>query len=213
MSYYKGLIKNLKRNRIRFILFTLISFIVFLSCGRKSFSNEEEMWNYLNNEENGYKQEKTINGVTYSLLYKPTDLMVNQELGSGQETIKKLREKYTKQIYFVLTMSKNGQELLNSATGSREEFGAMVNQLAFQMNDKVHLYTPKKDTLELLDFIYPRMYGMSGNTSMLFVFPKDEKCVKEDYLNFTIEDLGFYTGEVKFKILTKKIINEPKLSF
>ena len=43
------------------------------------------------------------------------------------------------------------------------------------------------------------MYGMGGATTMLFIYPKDQKYLNDEYLNFTIEDLGIYTGEVKFK--------------
>lgn len=88
----------------------------------------------------------------------------------------------------------------------------MVNQLAFGMKDKVYMYTQSKDTLEMTDFIYPRMYGMSSATTIMFVYPRDKDALKEDYINFTIEDLGMYTGEVKFKIELKKLITEPKLN-
>ena len=87
----------------------------------------------------------------------------------------------------------------------------MVNQLAFGMGQKVNIFSQEKDTLTLLDFVYPRMYGMSRSTDILFVYPRTKQDLKHDYLNFTIEDLGLYTGEVKFKIPTKIIKNEPKL--
>ena len=89
----------------------------------------------------------------------------------------------------------------------------MVNQLAFGMRDKVHLFTQKKDTIEILDYNYPRMYGMSQATKILFVYPRDKKYLKEATLNFTIQDLGMYTGEVKFKIATAKMNKEPTLKF
>ena len=190
----------------------ILLFGVLISCSNKSFNTKEEMMTYLKNPDNGYFQEKTINNVYYSLLYKPTDLMVQQELGNSDTLdVSKLRAHYNKYMYFVLSMSRNGQELLNSSTGSRAEFGAMVNQLAFDMDKKVHLYTQQKDTLMLLDYIYPRTYGMTPNTTMLFVFPKDKKYLEKDELSFTIEDLGFYTGEVKFKVPINNIVSEPKL--
>jgi hypothetical protein len=160
-------------------------------------------------------QQKNINGYDFSLLYKPTDLLVAQELGENtlKERITALREKYQKQLYFTLSMSRNGKELLSTTPKNRQEFGAMVNQLAFGMGEKVHLFTQNKDTLELLDYNYPRMYGMSQSTTMLFVYPRDEKQLSEETLNFTIQDLGTYTGEVKFKIETYKIRNEPRLKF
>ncbi|PQJ81025.1 hypothetical protein BTO18_14430 [Polaribacter porphyrae] len=191
----------------------IITVLCFFSCSTKSFNTKEEMWGYLKNKDNGYLQSKNINGYDFSLIYKPTDLLVEQELGEdrSKQKIKELRDKYKNQIYFTLSMSRNNKELLSTTPKNRQEFGAMVNQLAFGMREKVHVFTQQKDTLELLDYNYPRMYGMSQSTTMLFVYPRDESYLKEETLNFTIQDLGTYTGEVKFKIETDKIKKEPNL--
>ena len=184
-----------------------------MSCANSTFNNEEELWTYLKNEESGYIQHKNVNGYDFSLLYKPTDLLVLQELGDSKdaEQISVLREKYNKYLYFNLSMSKNNKELLSTAPKNRNEFGAMVNELAFGIGDKVHLFTPEKDTIEIADFVYPRMYGMSRSTDILLVYPRDKERLKQEYLNFTIEDLGIYTGEVKFKVSTRSINDEPIL--
>lgn len=204
----------------------IIPLFVLVSCNQKTFDSETAMLDYIKDEANGYTQHKTINGVDYSLTYRPTDLLVAQELGdrislADQRSLSvveerrrdELRNRYKKYMYFNLSMSANNQELLSVAPKNRNEFGAMVNQLAFGMNEKVHVYTPSKDTLEMADFIYPRMYGMSRATTIMFVYPRDEKAIKSEYLNFTIGDLGLYTGEVKFKVETDKIANEPALNF
>ncbi len=193
--------------------------IVLSSCMSKTFDNKEALWSYLKDAKNGYLHQKTINGFEFSLLYKPTDLMVDQELPESlkgkerDQKIKELRNKYHQYLYFTLSMSKNGQELLSTTPRNRQEFGAMVNQLAFGMGEKVHLFTSQKDTLDLLDYNYPRMYGMGGATTMLFVYPRDAKYLEDDYVNFTIEDLGIYTGEVKFKIPTEKLNKELTIKF
>ena len=89
----------------------------------------------------------------------------------------------------------------------------MVNQLVFGMHEKIHLLTQQNDTIELVDYVYPRMYGMSKTTSMMFVYPREKQKLDTKKLQFTIEDLGLQTGEVKFTIDTDKIINEPNLKF
>ncbi|TCK68076.1 hypothetical protein DFQ05_1861 [Winogradskyella wandonensis] len=188
-----------------------------LSCSTKTFDTEKELLDYITDEANGYVQKKSVNGYDFSLLYRPTDLLVHQELSDDEKSdskrIKELRDKYNKHLYFNLSMSKNNQELLSTAPKDRNEFGAMVNQLAFGMNKKVHLFTQSKDTIELADFIYPRMYGMSKSTTIMFVYPRDENLLEEDYLNFTIEDLGLYTGEIRLKVPTKTIKKEPTLIY
>ena len=190
-----------------------ILFFILISCSNKTFSNKEELLDYLKNKDNEYLKTKNVNGFEYSLLYKPTDLLVEQELGEDVsiKKVKELRKKYIKYMYFNLSMSKDGKELLSATPKNKQEFGTMVNQLAFGMKNMVHVFTSKKDTLEMLDYNYPRMFGMSKSTTMLFVYPRDKKYLEEEYLNFTVQDLGNYTGEVKFKIATNKIKNEPQI--
>ncbi|MGS2765196.1 hypothetical protein [Sinomicrobium sp. M5D2P9] len=196
-------------------LFCGVFLCLFAACQTREFDTEEELLTYIRDAENGFLQQKSVNNVEFSLLYKPTDLMVKQELiqKSTQGVIDSLREKYGRYMYFVLSMSRNKQELLSHAAGNRSRFGAMVNELSFHIDRKVHCYTPEKDTLPMADFIYPRMYGMSRSTDILLVYPRDKKYLAGEYLDITVEDLGFYTGEVKFRMLTNTIISDPKLKY
>jgi len=205
--------RSMKQRGIALMIVPLLVFI--FSCNHKTFNTETAILAYIQDETNGYTQQKTINGIDYTLTYRPTDMLVKQELGDSifQKKIKQLRNKYAKYMYFNLSMSANNKELLSVAPKNRNEFGAMVNQLAFGMNEKVHLYTQSKETIELADYIYPRMYGISKATTIMFVYPRDKRTLQNEYLNFTVEDLGLYTGEVKFKLPTDKLINEPKLAF
>lgn len=202
--------RSMVKNSLLSVLLVLIS----TSCS-KTFDTQEEMNEYLKDEDNGYNYRKTVIGVDYVLQYRPTDLLVKQELGDKTDAsqVDKLREKYSKYMYFNLSMSKNNQELLNGVARDKAKFGQMVNELAFGMEEKVHVYTPEKDTLAMADFIYPRMYGMSTATSILIVYPRDVKYLNQDHLNFVIEDLGLDTGDIKFKLNSKALQKEPQLQF
>lgn len=195
-------------------LLFLTLLLIVTSCA-KTFDTPEEMNDYIKDEDNGYNYKKTIVGVDYVLQYRPTDLLVKQELGDkGSPTqVDELRQKYNKYLYFNLSMSKNNQELLNGVARDKAKFGQMVNELAFGMEENVHLYTPEKDTLVMTDFIYPRMYGMSNATSIMIVYPRETKFMKQNYLNFVIEDLGLDTGEIKFKLNMQALQKEPQLRF
>ncbi|WP_299600618.1 hypothetical protein [uncultured Aquimarina sp.] len=196
-------------------IYIILTTLLLTSCSSGTFDSKEELWEYINDPKNGYIHTKTVNGVDFSLVYKPTDILVDQEL-SGQATAKEidsLRNKYREYLYFNLSMSKNNKELLSNVAGNKQQFGAMVNQLAFGMEQKIHFYTPKKDTVEIADYIYPRMYGMSGATTILLVYPKEKMVTNQEFMTLSIEDLGFYTGEVKFKVPTKIFKNELELAF
>ena len=202
------------QNMVRSSLLSLLLALIITSC-TKTFDTQEEMNDYVKDEDNGYNYKKTIVGVDYVLQYRPTDLLVKQELGDKADAsqVDKLRQKYGKYLYFNLSMSKNNQELLNGVARDKAKFGQMVNDLAFGMEEKVHVYTPEKDTLAMADFIYPRMYGMSNATSILIVYPRDDKYLNQDHLNFVIQDLGLDTGDIKFKLNIKAIQKEPQLQF
>jgi hypothetical protein len=188
--------------------------LLFAACTPETFNSKEALWKYLKNPSNGYFQEKTINGYQFSLVHRPTDLLVLQELTdkTDEKKIESLRRKYQQNLYFNLSMSRDNKELLSTTPKNRAEFSAMVNQLAFGMGSKIALYNQQQDTLPLMDYSYPRMYGMSRSTTMMFVYPRDPKKLKGTHLNFTIQDLGTYTGEVRFKIPIKKLRKEPRLN-
>ena len=191
-----------------------LGILFFCSCTKK-FDTSKELNDYLQEESNDYCYKKTVVGVDFVLQYRPTDLLVKQELSDKytDQQVVELRKKYSKYLYFNLSMSKNNQELLNGLARNKAKFGQMVNDLAFGMDQKVHLYTATKDTLAMTDFIYPRLFGMSNSTSIMIVYPRDEKYMSENYLNFVIEDLGLDTGDIKFKINTQALRNEPQLKF
>lgn len=197
-----------------FILILILSCVI-LSCSKTSFTTEKELIEYIQEEAHGYLQKKAVNEIDFSLLYKPTDLLVSKDLeGTDKEIdVATLRDKYNKYIYFNLSISHNNQDLLNTLPKNRHEFGQMVQQLAFGMQDKVHLYTKLKDTIQMTDFVYPRMYGMSSATTILLVYPRDKEKLKSDFLYLTLQDLGIGTGEIKFKIPTDNINNQPTLTF
>lgn len=203
------MLNMIKNKLLPFIL------LLFISSCTKTFDTQEEMNDYIQNEDNGYHYKKTVADVDYVLQYRPTDLLVKQELGDdiNPAKVEKLRKHYSQYMYFNLSMSKNNQELLNGVAQDKTKFGQMVNELAFGMEDKLHVYTPTKDTLALADFIYPRMYGMSNSTSIMIVYPRDPKYMNQKYLSFVIEDLGLETGDIKFKLDTKALKNEPQLVF
>lgn len=201
----------------KFNLVIYISLFLFIGCADKTFEDRDSLLEYLKEFDNGYCLRKKVNGFRYDLMYKPTDLLVFQELSSEKNydlhDVVRLRNKYGKYMYITLSISKNNKELLSSTPKNRKEFTDMVHRLVFKMKKSVHLFNQNKDTLEMLDYVYPRLYGTTRSTEILFVYPKDKKYLNNEFLYFTIEDLGNYTGEIKFEIKTNKILNEPSLDY
>ena len=193
-------------------LLGILAILLVFSCDTKTFDSQEDLTNFLKNDDHGYLKRKKSNGVTFELIYKPTDLLVAQDLENIGH-VDSLRTMYSKYLYFTLSMSVNEQEILSQSVSDKQKYGKELTQLLFQMNDNIHLFNEKRDTIVMLDYVYPRMYGMSNKTTLLLVYPRNEIIKKSNSVNLTIEDLGFQTGETRFTFDINKLINEPKLKF
>lgn len=187
--------------RSNYILILL--FIIFVSCKKESTSSEKELFEIIKDEDNGFSQSKIINGVTINSVGLQTALILTQEISNDSSNKsfneKKIREKYKKNIYFILSYSKENKELLSNIRESREKFNSIQNTLTFEMFNKVSLTNQNKDTLRLIDYNFPRTYGMSKSTNLIFVFERNKILEKSDELFLNIKDIGIGIGDISFK--------------
>ncbi len=200
---------------ISFFIIVSAGLLTIYSCNHRTFDTKEELISYMINPKNGMFQSKIINKVEYAITLRPTDLMAynENEIGYSQQDLDAIRKKYQDFIYVNLSISREGKDILSTHKGDRADYLNKVRQMVFGMGDKIHFITKSRDTLPLLDYIYPRTYGMGNNSTMVLVFDRDVKLFDADYCFLTIEDFGLSTGEVSFKIPTKSFLDEPKLRF
>jgi hypothetical protein len=189
--------------------------LFFLCACQHEFRSSEELAHHIADPDNGYKYSKSISGVNYILEYRPSDMFVAQEVGPtyNESAIKRSREKFSKYIYFRLSILKSDSELLAGVAGNRAEFSALNQTLSFGMDKNIILRTKDRDTLELVDYIYPRMYGMSTDTSLLLVYSKDSTILEQKELHLEVKEFGLGTGDVEFLIPTDIIKQEPHIEF
>jgi hypothetical protein len=190
---------------------TLLFFtLVLVACSRKL--NYEELTDYIKDPEHGLLQEKVVNGVRMKVIYRPSDMFVYQELHGrdniSKADIKEARGRYSQQHYFVLSLSYGEREILSDAS-DRNQFSMLVNQFAFGMDRNVLLTTADKDTLQLLDFHFPRMYAVTPSTDILFAFEKNGSGTK--YIELKVSEFGLNTGDSRYRFYIKNINKIPSL--
>lgn len=177
--------------------------------------SKQELVTYLNEKENGLRQEQEVNGTKVTLTYQPASLLVVRELEDGQEPadtlIKELESKYAGSYYFFLKFSRDNKEAIRQL-GSFSRYSDMVQVLAFQMSNFVNLTTPQRDTLELSDYLFDQTYGMSDGNTILLSFDK-QKIEKSSALEINIGECGFGTGSLKFILDKKDIDKVPTLDY
>ncbi len=197
------------------ILLMVLCCIVFQSCHKKVFKTKQDLLAYVVEEKHELTKHKQINGVDFVLTYRPTDLLVAQEIQIGQEQnqIEKLRDKYSGYMYFNLSMSYKNREVLTAALRDRSKYQHVLKNLAFNMRNKIKIYNKEGETFPLADCIFPRMYDLDGKNTLLLVVKRDEQLLKTDSFKITLKDIGLYTGEVTFKVPSRAILQQPSISF
>lgn len=187
---------------------------VVMGCSNVIFDSPEELQTYLWNPDNGFLQEKKVNDVKYTFCYKPTDLLVSQEImdDTPESHITSLRKKYKDYAYYLLSFSKAEKEVLTNSLKKREDYQRLLNTLNHHMDKYISIKNESGKTIPLLDFVHPRMYDLDGQNTILLVLEKN-KIATSTELKFTIKDMGFSTGEVAFYFDTKMLEKEPQLNF
>lgn len=186
-------------------------FALAVGCKEPTSLSKEELTNYISDYSNGLYQSKTVNGILVEISYRPTDLLVAQELGNnrqkGDSIVNILRKKYMGNYYFVLSFSRNGNEALHSIMGP--EYGELVQILSFRMGSFVDL-TSKTDTVALSDYYMDRTFGMASATSVLLVFERS-KFGKTEQISLHIREFGLGIGNLRFNFDSEKLQNVPKM--
>lgn len=195
-----------------FYILLLLGSITYATSCSKTAVTENELKAYMQNVNNGLVKQKTVKNINLKVLYKPSDLIAAQQFSSEDkltsEEIKLLLERYDQYHYITLAVSIDNKDLLFATSAST--FGNMINELAFNMDHYVKLISSTKDTLELVDFIYPRTFGLGGTTSLLFAFDKKAGQTPE-WVTFYLSDFGIGTGNCKFKFMTRDILDTPEI--
>ena len=194
---------------------SLLLFVCLINYSCKpEYVDKQELDEYIRNTSNGLSQEKNAGNLGIKVTYKPTDLLIAQHLGDNVEEseIERLRMHYGQYVYFMLDIENNGQDVLYTPTTGGLGFSDKLQTFAFRMNDYVNMTTSASDTIPVADYAYNRTFGMSKNTSMMFVFNK-EQIENKEWISFNLNESGIGSGDQRFRFKTSNINNVPKLKF
>ncbi len=185
-------------------VFFLLMLLVFISCQRKM--TKDEYMVMLNDKENGIVQTFEKGNVVIKAQYLPEEWMASQFLGENltREKIDSIKRNITNNIYFSLKFSANGKDLLSNVATNKAQFGTLVNELAFGLNDNLFLITENRDTLELVDQHFSRYYGMADANHVLLIFNKENITIDQD-LKLKLKDIGIRTGDMSFNFKQKDL--------
>src|SRR5690606_20695983 len=122
-----------------------------------------------------------------------------------------LRNRYSNYYYFILSISKNDEEVLHLLDDFKS-YGQLVETMSFRMQDYVTLTTSDRDTIPTGDFMMNRTYGLGSSTDLLFAFNK-EKSKNDDWVQFNLREFGLNLGRHSFRFSVEDLENVPSLKF
>lgn len=185
-------------------------------CGLNGPVNETELKAYIADPRNGLLQENQSGSLKLQAQYRPVDLLIAQALRTVQNDqdskirVRELRKQYGQYHYFALNFSNNDRDALHSAAGNDIYFDQLLQTLSFHMGEYVTLTTSESDTISVADFIFPRMFGSSRSTSLLFAFSR-EKIGEYDWLQLNMKEFGLGTGGSHFRFRKRDLQKMPEV--
>ncbi len=184
-----------------------------ISCSPSALT-ETELKQYILEPSNNLMQEETINDVNVRVTYRPTDLLVSQELTNATDTahISSLRAKYNKYYYFVLSLSKNQREAIQASTMPQAQFSELLQTISFRMGAYVNMTTNARDTIPLADYVYNRTFGMGSSNDLLLVFNK-EQAKSANWLQINLAEFGLGVGRQALRFNRKELDEVPEIDF
>lgn len=197
---------------LKFLCYLVITAFISLlySCDGPDYLSEEELSQYILDEDHGLSASVNTNNVSIKATYRPTDLLVAQELRNFEnppaEAIVSAREKYKNYYYFIVSLSNSGKDVLSPSSPG---FSELLQTISFRMGEVVNL-TTESDTIPVSDFVYNRTFGMSSSTDILFVFEKS-KIKNSDWVRINIDEFGLGIGRQSIQLSRAKLDSAPKI--
>lgn len=193
---------------IKGIVFSVIIFFLLFSCNQKTEYTKEEFIKYMQEPRNGIIKTKKINdNISINISHRPYQFVMTGIKDKGQKMISSNEYPYS---YFIMNISRNGNELLAEGFSSNENFSDLLNKLAFGMHDFVFATTSNHDTIYMADYNMSRTYGIAGSTNIQFAF-ESGKIMKEEWIDIHVKDFGIgivNTPKFRFKVIDLKKANE-----
>lgn len=172
-----------------------------LGCANPSV-DEPALRAYVQDPAHGLSHQVEAGPVTVTCTYRPSELLVAQELARTSQppsavTLDSLRRAYAGKTYFALSLAQNGVEIENRYLPNEQAFTQALTYLSTGIAADMFLVTLARDSIPALAAIYPRQYGATGRSTVLLVFNTRQLDLREGF-HLTFRDRQFDLGTLHF---------------
>jgi hypothetical protein len=192
---------------MQFILKIFIGLTIFLliSCGKDC----KEYMRDVESESNGLKITKIMNGIKYSMQFKPVDYILYNEFKSCDietEQAEKRRKELGDVYYFQLNInSQSNKDVLMENLANENEYYQRLNYCSFDMQDDFTL-VQNGDSIICSLYHFQNNYGVKKDADIVLAFPNSTaKLEKSKKLSLVYKDYAFGNGQIVFDFDPSKI--------
>jgi hypothetical protein len=192
------------------------------SCGKK-IKSLGDFSSYINEQDNGFKTSRAVNGVLISAQYLPPEYLALK--GCRDSSLQKrssydsLLQYYNQSTAFIITFGpdetkNNHNDIMFDNIKDFREYTQRSMELNFDMEEKVRLKTGDKEYTPVLSSL-ENTYGLSKDrkVNLVFTTAMDKEFAGDRFYDLVYEDETFGVGTLHFHFDKEKMkANLPEIS-
>lgn len=173
---------------------------------------------YLADPTHGLTLTQEVDGATVTCTYRPTDLVVSQELAGDEgdsryPKVDSVRQAYASKLYCSLSLARDGGEIENAFIRDEAALGQAISYLNNGIAQDVFVRgLGQPDSVAALAATYPRQYGNTGRSTVLLVFPAAQLNVSQGF-TCSFRDSHFGLAPARFVFTASSMRALPQLQF
>lgn len=198
--------------RALFLYSTVVIFI--LSCGQNDEKRIQNVYKWINDEDNGLKKTKIIDDVQITVKYLPAELQAYRDLeeNEAKSNFDSLVRSYSHQKSFMVSFKSmdDSKNIMYKDVSDKDDYDQRIKDLSFDIGRKLKMTICGSDLRPTL-FHYEPNYGSSKTANIYVVFSGEKVMNCDDAFNIAYYDHVFGTGISHFTFKQNDINRIPKL--
>lgn len=214
LNYIKNILKQ--KQLIKVLILAVVIFAGAIACLAKTKLKPVDYINWVSNPQNGLVKNTVIGNYSFSLQYRPMDMMLLKDIKDIKKIDKKQfkaqRKEYVGLYYFVLQITPLNTNVfpgLKENFKDKNVFEREIEYFSFGMQQDVKL-VQGKDTLVCVSFTHERVFKHAPYYTFLIAFEEKEDKKPTDQTFLYIDRL-LGVDTLRFSIKAQAISNIPKL--
>jgi hypothetical protein len=197
----------------------------FMHCGNRSFTTEQQYYEWMNNAENGLVKERIVNATHFKVNLVPSELLTLQTLNKlsnpSEVVVDSVRRDLAHAATFVLTIGPDKQkkegrsDIVFSDVRSYEEYREKLMRLNFELEELITLQAGVEQFRPVLTNL-ENVYGLTDHRKINLVFvPRttaQAEVLKQNDLELLFDDRIFNTGINRFVFRRSDIEDIPNIN-